>query len=276
MMTLKSGKNETNMINTKNTENIPGIYNYCDRWCERCMFTNRCLSYKTERKQKNELFSAGNDSSANTHTWDVIKESFEMAKELIREFAIKEGIDLDSLPKDLEFSKKQNIIEGKVKKHALVVAADRYLDSVTKWFDEADHLFILGFDDQRETITVSLTNRYQQLDIETITDAIEVIKWYQYQISVKLSKALFSKGMDEIDEMGGVDGMDGMERHDGSAKVALIGIDRSIGAWNVLLSNFRSEEDSILNILVCLGRLRNSVEKEFPTARGFVRPGFDD
>jgi hypothetical protein len=22
---------------------IPGIYNYCDRWCERCRFTSRCL-----------------------------------------------------------------------------------------------------------------------------------------------------------------------------------------------------------------------------------------
>jgi len=270
MITFGKRQNETNMINTKNTENIPGIYNYCDHWCERCMFINKCLSYKTERKQKKELLYVGSNNEVNSHSWDVIKESFEMAKELIREFAIKEGIDIDSLPKDMEFSKKQNIVEGKVKKHALVVAADKYLDSVNNWFDEADYLFVLGFDDKMESITVSLTNQYQQLDVETITDAIEVIKWYQYQISVKLSKALFSKGMDEIDEL------DGMERHDGLAKVALIGIDRSIGAWNVLLSIFRTEEDSILNILICLGRLRNSVEKEFPNARGFVRPGFDE
>ena len=246
---------------------IAGIYNYCDRWCERCIFTNRCLSYKTERKQKNDLLSAGNGRDVNTHSWDVIKESFELAKELIREFATKEGIDLDSLPKDLEFTKKQNIIEGKVKKHTLVVAGDKYLDSVNNWFDEAGQLFVLGFDEQRESITVSLPNHYQQLDVETITDAIEVIKWYQYQISVKLSKALFGKSMDEMEEK---------EGYNGSAKVALIGIDRSIGAWNVLLSGFSTEEDSILNILVCLGRLRNSVEREFPHARGFVRPGFDE
>lgn len=24
---------------------IPGIYNYCDRWCERCPLSNRCLTY---------------------------------------------------------------------------------------------------------------------------------------------------------------------------------------------------------------------------------------
>jgi len=25
---------------------ISGIYNYCDRWCERCNFTSRCLVYE--------------------------------------------------------------------------------------------------------------------------------------------------------------------------------------------------------------------------------------
>ena len=28
---------------------ISGIYNYCDRWCERCPFTSRCLVYATEK-----------------------------------------------------------------------------------------------------------------------------------------------------------------------------------------------------------------------------------
>lgn len=29
----------------ENPDFIPGIYNYCDRWCERCAFTSRCLTY---------------------------------------------------------------------------------------------------------------------------------------------------------------------------------------------------------------------------------------
>src|SRR5262245_58416083 len=28
---------------------ISGIYNYCDRWCERCAFTSRCFLYATEK-----------------------------------------------------------------------------------------------------------------------------------------------------------------------------------------------------------------------------------
>src|SRR5258705_2000420 len=31
-----------------NPDLISGIYNYCDRWCERCPLTSRCLVYATE------------------------------------------------------------------------------------------------------------------------------------------------------------------------------------------------------------------------------------
>jgi hypothetical protein len=61
----------------------------------------------------------------------------------------------------------------------------------------------------------------------------------------------------------------------GSTKVALIGIDRSITMWSKLLEFFSEKEDSLLKILVQLERLRRNVEKEFPDARSFERPGFD-
>ena len=27
---------------------IPGVFNYCDRWCERCPFSSRCRVYAIE------------------------------------------------------------------------------------------------------------------------------------------------------------------------------------------------------------------------------------
>jgi len=30
---------------------ISGVYNYCDRWCERCPLTSRCLTYTMEREE---------------------------------------------------------------------------------------------------------------------------------------------------------------------------------------------------------------------------------
>ena len=30
---------------------IPGIFNYCDRWCERCPLTARCRVYAMEQEE---------------------------------------------------------------------------------------------------------------------------------------------------------------------------------------------------------------------------------
>ena len=58
--------------------------------------------------------------------------------------------------------------------------------------------------------------------------------------------------------------------------IALISIDRSIAAWGVMLRGFQTKEDEILEILVLLEKMRKNVEKKFPDARSFVRPGFDE
>ena len=61
---------------------------------------------------------------------------------------------------------------------------------------------------------------------------------------------------------------------DGSAKIALIAMDRSISAWAGLRETLG--DDSVLDLLVQLTRLRRETEALFPNARRFVRPGFDE
>jgi hypothetical protein len=104
-----------------------------------------------------------------------------------------------------------------------------------------------------------------------IRDALEVVRWYLYQIEVKLQRAVSSR----VDSQR--EGDDGYPSDaDGSAKVALIAIDRSMGAWGKLRGHLPAEGDAILDQLVHLERLRRLVEREFPAARGFRRPGFDE
>jgi len=104
-----------------------------------------------------------------------------------------------------------------------------------------------------------------------IQDAFEIIHWYQHLIYVKLKRALFQDPHEnpEIDEALSYDS-------DGSAKVAFIGVNRSIGAWASLRKHFPEQADPILDILVHLERLRRLIEKQFPNAQKFKRPGFDD
>ena len=63
---------------------------------------------------------------------------------------------------------------------------------------------------------------------------------------------------------------------DGSAKVALIGIDRSIAAWRLMQLSLPAVAASMVTLLMQLEVLRRRIERSFPEARGFVRPGFDE
>jgi hypothetical protein len=99
-----------------------------------------------------------------------------------------------------------------------------------------------------------------------------VIEWYQYQIAVKTMRALSSR-KDEARELDD----DYFQRDsDGSAKVALIGIDRSIAAWRLIQLSLPGWCDTIVPLLIELERLRGRIEKSFPEARDFIRPGFDE
>jgi len=58
--------------------------------------------------------------------------------------------------------------------------------------------------------------------------------------------------------------------------VALIGIDRSIAAWRMMQLSLPDRVESIVPLILQLDRLRRRLERSFPQARDFVRPGFDE
>ena len=104
----------------------------------------------------------------------------------------------------------------------------------------------------------------------SIVDCIEVIRWCQHQIYVKLCRAATGTFREEFQDLGYM-----QEDADGSAKVAIIGIERSAAAWATILTHLPEQEESKLSLLVALKNLLKMVEKSFPNARSFLRPGFD-
>jgi len=64
--------------------------------------------------------------------------------------------------------------------------------------------------------------------------------------------------------------------HEGSAKVALIGIDRSMAAWAGARSAGRISGEQAARFIDELHRLWGEVEELIPEALAFVRPGFDE
>jgi len=249
------------LIDLANNPNfISGIYNYCDRWCERCPFSSRCMVYATE-KEDDDGDPESRDMN-NEAFWRKLASIFEETKQMMIDWAEEAGIDLSEV--DEAANERREKSRSDAFKDELAVAATGYADTVTKWFTGFDQ--VLNASDQAP-------NDADTDEIERIEDAREVIHWYQYQIAVKLMRAISSRS----NEAEWPDEMDDQPRDsDGSAKVSLIGISRSIGAWRLMQICLPERSDSIKPMILELERLRQRAELRFPEARDFVRPGFDE
>ena len=121
-------------------------------------------------------------------------------------------------------------------------------------------------------VALVLTIDLERESSDELEDAREVIQWYQYQIAVKTMRALSGR-KEEIEDP---EIADFPKDSDGSAKVALIGIDRSIAAWRMMQLSLPDRVESIVPLILQLERLQQRLENSFPQARDFVRPGFDE
>lgn len=229
---------------------IRGIFNYCDRWCERCPLTGRCRAYAMEQSGRPPRSEVDGDLFNQLH--GILAHTLEMVTQAAHEM----GIALDELDDEGSGRPPWDDLEH----DDILQAARRYAVDVQTCLDaglgsEVEH--DEEGDDEPERIAVS--------------DALEIVEWYQFQIFIKLTRATSS-----LVEVAAGDPSAQWDC-DGSAKVALIGIDRSLVAWHSLA---RCNADLIARqrvvaLMVDLGRLRTAVEQRFPAARGFVRPGFD-
>ncbi|MDZ7318755.1 MAG: hypothetical protein ONB11_06350 [candidate division KSB1 bacterium] len=244
----------------ENPNFISGIYNYCDRWCERCSFTKRCLNYAMGEEEGSPDF----DSDA---FWKQVESSFQLAMELLAELAEERGIDLSDVDAEEDAAEHQRTREA-AESHEIARAAKAYGKMVDAWFKTKQPIFKERGDDLTTELEIGLGTRKILREANSIVDTMQVITWYQHQIYVKIMRALMGTDLAEWEDKVQNDS-------NGSAKVALIGIDRSIAAWARLVDHFPDESDSILDILLHLDRLRKKTEKTFPNARAFKRPGFD-
>jgi len=206
---------------------------------------------------------------ANQAFWDTLADVLAAGLEMVREKAVEMGIDLDA--PDLEEALEQDEhIRAMAREQSYSQAAMKYIERVNKWFEQnEDRLDEIG-DELTSLAQAEIPGTNPEDDAIDIGDCFEVIRWYQHQIYVKLCRAATGTIRAETDTFECL-----QEDADGSAKVAIIGIERSTAAWASLLAHLPDQEPAILDILVALKRLLSQVEAAFPGARTFVRPGFD-
>lgn len=249
-------------------KNIEGIYNYCDRWCERCTFTSRCAVYEDESTLAPEALDMQNKAF-----WDKVGQNFDKAHEILQKAAAHFGVDLENLPEESEETQKQRErIKLESREHPISELTFRYSTIAREWLKtQPGMLDRLDMLKQELTLGTESTEGAKK-ETETIKDSLAVIQWYHSFIHVKLMRAIMGKLNDH----------DGQEEYgfqsdfDGSAKIALIAIERSMRAWTSLFGILPEKEDDFLKVLSMLAKIKTLVREAFPKAESFVRPGFDE
>ncbi len=248
-----------------NPNNIEGIYNYCDRWCERCSFTSRCAVYEST----SNLSPEQNDIN-NKAFWDNLSKNFAGAIAMIHEAAKEQGITIEPAD-DAEWEKYEtlkNTARDKAKEHPLIKYSTKYMLQAKALLDKNDLLKQKGGELIQHTELGIKNIDDAKSEVEELGNCLEIVQWYLFQIQVKFMRALPMMPGEEDDEAFTSDS-------NGSAKVALIGVDRCIMAWQMLMQFLPAETDDILQLLALLQKIQALGEKAFPNARKFIRPGLD-
>ena len=252
-------------------EKIENIYAFCDRWCERCSFGARCEAYAArEEVRKPENLEA--DDEKNRIFWENLENRLPETLRYVMQKALEMEADLTDFP-GISTKAKFDLFQRKAVNNMVMKAGRLYEDKVDDFLDDMADSGRIAMDELQPGSVFKVTgdNILTEAEKKDADDFIAVIMRYQLQLYLKISRAYYSKGREEEEETPAP----GPRESDGTAKVSLLLIQRSLVAWHGLQRFFPDKSISIDEILFLLMRMKNRLESEFPDALSFVRPGFD-
>jgi hypothetical protein len=246
---------------------ISGIHNWCDRWCEKCPFIARC-AVGVQELDLIEEEQKGNKPDF----WEGINEQFTKSIQLIDELAKEKGIDLDDIPDEEwdKINKEREEKEFEGENHPISKLAGKYPQDCQKILNGD---FVKDkFDSEIQKLELGLEKEAKN-KIKELKEAVDIIRWYMFLIPAK-SQRLMMENLDT--EFEDAEFPPEERSYNGTAKITLIAIERSISSWGLLLQTYPEHQDEVLSILALLQKLQKMIHSEFPDALSFIRPGFDE
>lgn len=229
---------------------VPGIYNYCNRWCERCKFTGQCRLYADEEAM------GLHDEEQKPEKADLaeqLKKSFNKTSQRIEFIAKDMGVDLEEPEKGILNEEKEK--DSRAKETPLITKAQNYTKNVSAWFTQ-------------NVDNPCVSEKNGCLKNPEIIEAFEVINWYHVMISAKIFRAV--RGAMELEDE------HRMYDANGSAKMVLEGLKESKKAWELIIRKLPEFGNDGLDFINQLIDLEQNITKNFPDSPGFIRPGIDE
>jgi hypothetical protein len=217
---------------------IPGVFNYCDRWCEACRLSDRCMLNAMEAR-------------------------------------IREGAPL-RLPSPVQHEASAGVFAGDSDPGDISPAQIARAAARARRDDGAA---------RNDPLSIQSAG-YAQLAFELLHGADDqpgpgpaasgpssphaVIEHFALFIGGKVFRAV--SGARNEDE----DPADPQRDANGSAKAAILGVERSLAAWREFEVHDERRAQAVRALTAILQELRTGLEERFPQALLFLRPGFDD
>ena len=221
---------------------IDAIHAYCDRWCETCAFTSRC-----------RVFADGliHDAESDANFAAIVNAP-----------PLPEDIPPPPSPEVQALIAEMNDAARSMTPEELEGAMPRVAEEHEPLEDRA-HGYGMA--------TWKLIRDLGHDAVHPPADPCAVVQWDALLIPAKVHRALtgIARDAEDWDD-------DWPRDCDGSAKVALIAIDRSERAWREMARAGYVGHETASPFVDSLVWLRAALERVFPGARAFVRPGFDE
>jgi hypothetical protein len=230
---------------------IPGIYNYCNRRCERCAFTSRCFHYL-------ETCRAISVECESLSLGQVVARSLEGSLDLLQIVGRRLGVDLIDRPDDVRAGDAAPAGEVPMDGHERGPLADPLIRIAREYASTT------------WPIVRALQPILQARGDAVLLEAMATLEAFSAGISAKVFRAVWTMTGDDV-------APDRVQNEaNGAAKIARLMIGEARQAWRTLMEPGQASSDGLPARLVkLLDRLDEGLKSRFPRAMDFVRPGFD-
>ena len=215
---------------------IPGVHHYCDEWCDYCPVTSRCLAFRCMAEFRRQ--------HGRPHA-DPPFASMEEAITFTRELAVIDGTPTDELDALVANPPGQSGVET------------------------SDPLASVAWEYAVRASLILMATGHEMGNTKPRPSGPEpehVVLWYHVRIYMRVFRALVSREKHR-------GSTDRMEDAIGSAKLALVSVERSRRALQSLRS--AANEVEIKGLIALLDAVEHGVDERFPNARSFLRVGLD-
>ena len=222
-------------------------YNFCDRWCERCLHEKQmhCRLYLDDLERKVTCMAHGKDEDDLEITREVMEAQYGEVEEKIKEAAEKFGIDLD-FPEIEKVEEEQRIeledLPKEIQEHIKFVESHPLPLPVEQYHQRAYAFLKANYYDEKKSFAPEVKYHF------------ETVIWYHTLLPAKLQRALagFHEPADEGE----------FALYDAVAQFIICkkAIQESVKALKELKAHYPQHKNIIIELLALLHNIFDRIE----------------